>query len=140
MNPYTKDVINATMPGMIQANALSQNQQANAANSATLSAARGRAFSKASRRLKAPMNVGQMLANLNTANFTQAQAAATGDINRSQCSTNRPQQTDLERQNTDLLANQAANAADLNRSLTAQTTNQGAQQAKINSDIQRRRG
>ena len=25
MDPYTQDVINATMPGMIQANALSQN-------------------------------------------------------------------------------------------------------------------
>ena len=33
MNPFTKDVINATLPIMQQQNALSQNQQANAANS-----------------------------------------------------------------------------------------------------------
>ena len=79
-----------------------------------------------------------MLANLNNANFTQAQAAATGDINRNltAATTNQQsQQTDLARQNQDLLANQTANANDLNRSLTAQTTNQTAQQQKINSDI-----
>ena len=34
MNPYTQDVINATLPGMQQANALSQNQAGNAANAA----------------------------------------------------------------------------------------------------------
>ena len=84
-----------------------------------------------------------MMATLNSANFAQAQAAATGDINRNLTAATQnqnSQQTDLARQNTDLLANQSANAADLNRSLSAQTSNQTAQQNKINSDIQASQG
>ena len=138
MDPYTQDVINATMPGMIQANALSQNQQGNAANSANAFGGSRQGIQQGVAQAQGAMNVGQMLANLNNQNFTQAQAAATGDINRNlqaQTTNQQSQQTDLARQNQDLLANQSANAADLSRSLTAQTTNQSAQQAKINSDI-----
>ena len=143
MDPYTQDVINATMPGMIQANALSQNQQGNAANSANAFGGSRQGIQQGVAQAQGAMNVGQMLANLNNQNFTQAQAAATGDINRNlqaQTTNQQSQQTDLARQNTDLLANQSANAADLNRSLSAQTANQGAQQAKINSDIQASQG
>ena len=138
MDPYTQDVINATMPGMLQANALSQNQQGNAANSANAFGGSRQGIQQGVAQAQGAMNVGQMLANLNNQNFTQAQAAATGDINRNlqaQTTNQQSQQTDLARQNTDLLANQQANANDLNRSLTAQTTNQTAQQQKINSDI-----
>ena len=156
LDPYTQDVINATMPGMIQANALSQNQGANAANSANAFGGSRQGIQQGVAQAQGAQNVGLMLANLNNANFTQAQAAATGDINRNltAATTNQQsQQTDLARQNQDLLANQTANANDLNRSLTAQTsnqtanandlarrltaqtTNQTAQQQKINSDI-----
>ena len=156
LDPYTQDVINATMPGMLQANALSQNQGANAANSANAFGGSRQGIQQGVAQAQGAQNVGLMLANLNNANFTQAQAAATGDINRNltAATTNQQsQQTDLARQNQDLLANQTANANDLNRSLTAQTsnqtanandlarrlaaqtTNQTAQQQKINSDI-----
>ena len=138
MNPYTKDVINATLPGLQQANALSQNQQANAANSSNAFGGSRQGIQQGVAQAQGAMNIGQMLASLNSANFSQAQAAATGDINRNLTAATQnqnSQQQDLARQNTDLLANQSANAADLNRSLQAQTTNQGAQQAKINSDI-----
>ena len=138
MNPFTQDVINATLPGMQQANALSQNQQANAANSANAFGGSRQGIQQGVAQAQGAQNIGQMLATLNSANFAQAQAAATGDINRNltAATTNQgAQETDLARQNTDLLANQTANANDLNRSLTAQTTNQTAQQNKINSDI-----
>ena len=138
MDPYTQDVINATMPGMIQANALSQNQGANAANSANAFGGSRQGIQQGVAQAQGAQNVGLMLANLNNANFTQAQAAATGDITRNlqaQTTNQQSQQTDLARQNQDLLANQTANANDLQRRLAAQTTNQTAQQQKINSDI-----
>jgi hypothetical protein len=138
MNPYTQDVINATLPVMQQQNALSQNQQANAANSSNAFGGSRQGIQQGVAQAQGAQNIGQMLAQLNSANFSQAQAAATGDINRQlqAATTNQAsQQTDLARQNTDLLANQSANAADLNRSLTAQQSNQTADQAKVNSDI-----
>ena len=143
MNPYTKDVINATLPLMQQQNALSQNQGANQANSANAFGGSRQGIQQGVAQAQGAMNIGQMAAQLNQANFGQAQAAATGDINRNlqaQTTNQQSQQTDLARQNTDLLANQGANAADLNRSLSAQTANQGAQQAEINSDIQASQG
>ena len=143
MNPFTQDVINATLPGMQQANALSQNQQANAANSSNAFGGSRQGIQQGVAQAQGAQNIGQMMATLNSANFAQAQAAATGDINRNLTAATQnqnSQQTDLARQNTDLLANQSANAADLNRSLTAQTTNQTAQQNKINSDIQASQG
>ena len=143
MNPYTQDVINATLPGMQQANALSQNQQANAANSANAFGGSRQGMQQGVAQAQGAQNIGLMLANLNNQNFTQAQAAATGDINRNltAATTNQgAQETDLARQYSAQTANQAANAADLNRSLTAQTTNQTAQQNKINSDIQASQG
>ena len=82
MNPYTQDVINATLPGMQQANALSQNQQANAANSANAFGGSRQGIQQGVAQAQGAQNIGLMLANLNNQNFTQAQAAATGDINR----------------------------------------------------------
>ena len=82
MNPYTQDVINATMPIMQQQNALSQNQQANAANSANAFGGSRQGIQQGVAQAQGAMNIGQMVAQLNQANFGQAQAAATGDINR----------------------------------------------------------
>jgi hypothetical protein len=82
MNPFTKDVIAATLPGMQQANALSQNQAGNAANSANALGGSRQGIQQGVAQAQGAQNIGQMLAQLNSANFTQAQAAATGDINR----------------------------------------------------------
>ena len=82
MNPYTESVINATLPGMEQANALSQNQQANAASSANAFGGSKQGVQQGVAQAQGAQNIGLMLANLNNANFQQAQAAATGDISR----------------------------------------------------------
>ena len=129
MDPYTQDVINNTLPLMQQQNALSQNQAANQANSANAFGGSRQGVQQGVAQAQGALNVGQMAAQLNQANFGQAQAAATNDINRQlqAATTNQQsQQTDLARQNQDQLANQAANAADLQRQLAAQQSNQTA--------------
>ena len=81
-NPFTQSVINNTLPLMQQQNALSQNQQANAANSANAFGGSRQGIQQGVAQAQGAMNIGQMAANLNSQNFTQAQAAATGDISR----------------------------------------------------------
>ena len=75
MNPFTSSVINSTIPIMQQANALSQNQQANAANSANAFGGSRQGVQQGVAQAQGAMNIGQMAAQLNQANFTQAQAA-----------------------------------------------------------------
>ena len=138
MNPFTSSVIDATTGLMRQSNALDQNQLGNAAASSGAFGGSRQGIQQGVAQAQGAMNIGQMAAQLNAANFAQAQAGATGDINRrltADTQNQNSQQTDLARQNTDLLANQSANAADLQRQLTAGGMNQTAQQNKINSDI-----
>ena len=66
MNPFTKDVINATLPGMQQANALSQNQQANAANSSNAFGGSRQGIQQGVAQAQGAQNIGQMLASLNS--------------------------------------------------------------------------
>ena len=106
MNPYTQDVINATMPGMIQANALSQNQQANAANSSNAFGGSRQGIQQGVAQAQGAMNIGQMLAGLNSANFTQAQAAATGDISRNLTAQTTNQAEAQAKINSDIQASQ----------------------------------
>ena len=106
MNPYTKDVINATLPGMQQANALSQNQQGNAANSANAFGGSRQGIQQGVAQAQGAMNIGQMLAGLNSANFTQAQAAATGDINRRLTADQGNQTAQQNKINSDIQASQ----------------------------------
>ena len=106
MNPYTKDVINATLPGMQQANALSQNQQANAANSSNAFGGSRQGIQQGVAQAQGAQNIGQMLAGLNSANFTQAQAAATGDINRRLTADTTNQAAQQAKINSDILASQ----------------------------------
>ncbi len=120
MNPYTQSVINATLPGMQQANALSQNQQANAANSSNAFGGSRQGIQQGVAQAQGAQNIGQMLAGLNSANFMQAQAAATGDINRA-----------FDASKT----NQGSQQTDFARAMQAQLANQTAGQNKINSDI-----
>ena len=110
MNPYTQDVINATLPLMQQQNALAQNQAANSANSANAFGGSRQGIQQGVAQAQGAMNIGQMAAQLNQANFGQAQAAATGDITRG-----------LQGQ----MANQTADQANIN-SLIAASSGLGA--------------
>ena len=149
MNPYTKDVINATLPGMQQANALSQNQQGNAANSANAFGGSRQGIQQGVAQAQGAMNIGQMLAGLNSANFTQAQAAATGDLNRALTANQGNQTAQQAKIQSDILASQGltntgdsmnkANVANFNMQQSAgagqsmQAQNQiNAQMAKFN--------
>ena len=74
MNPYTQSVINATMPLMQQQNALSQNQAANQANSANAFGGSRQGVQQGVAQAQGAMNIGQMAAQLNQANFTPSAA------------------------------------------------------------------
>ena len=106
MNPYTQSVINATLPGMQQANALSQNQQANAANSANAFGGSRQGMQQGVAQAQGAQNIGLMLANLNSQNFTQAQAAATGDISRNLTAQTQNQNEAQAKINSDIMASQ----------------------------------
>ena len=106
MNPFTKNVINATLPGMQQANALSQNQQANAANSSNAFGGSRQGIQQGVAQAQGAQNIGQMLATLNSQNFTQAQAAATGDINRTMTADQANQAAQQQKINSDIAASQ----------------------------------
>ncbi len=106
MNPFTQSVINATLPGMQQANALSQNQQGNAANSANAFGGSRQGIQQGVAQAQGAQNIGQMLAGLNSANFTQAQAAATGDIGRRLTADQGNQTAQQAKINSDILASQ----------------------------------
>ena len=80
MNPYTQSVINNTLPLMQQQNALNQNQAANQANSANAFGGSRQGIQQGVAQAQGAQNIGQMAAQLNQANFGQAQAAAQQDI------------------------------------------------------------
>ena len=80
MNPYTSDVINATLPIMQQNLANSQNQQQNAANSANAYGGSRQAIQQGTTQAQGALGMGQMAAQLNQANFGQAQQAAATDV------------------------------------------------------------
>jgi hypothetical protein len=104
MNPYTQSVIQNTLPLMQQQNALTQNQQANAANSSNAFGGSRQGVQQGVAQAQGALNIGQMAAQLNNQNFQQAQAAATGDISR-----------DLSAQQ----GNQTANQANINSLIQA---------------------
>ena len=79
MNPYTQDVINTTLPIMQQNLALSQNQQQNAANRANAFGGSRQAIQQGVTQAQGAMGEGQMAAQLNQANFAQAQAGETAN-------------------------------------------------------------
>ena len=106
MDPYTQSVINATMPIMQQANALSQNQQADAAASANAFGGSRQGIQQGVAQAQGAMNIGQMVAQLNNQNFQQAQAAATGDINRTLTADTSNQQANQAKINSDIIASQ----------------------------------
>jgi hypothetical protein len=145
MNPYTKDVINATLPKMEQENALSQNQQANAANSAKAFGGSRMGVQQGVAQAQGAQNIGLMLANLNNQNFQQAQAAATGDINRTLTADTSNQQANQAKINSDIIASQGlsntgdsmnkANVANFNMLQSAGAAQEMQQQNQINAQM-----
>ena len=136
--PVYSVVINASLPIMQQQ--LGQTLSSNAGNAVNQGAFGGSRFGvqQGTAQAQGALGMAQMAADLNAQNFTQAQAAATGDINRqlqAQTTNQASQQTDLARNLQAQQLNQGANAADIQRTLQAQMANQSAQQAKIQSDI-----
>jgi hypothetical protein len=106
MNPYTQSVINATLPIMQQANALSQNQQGNAANAANAFGGSRQGVQQGVAQAQGAMNIGQMAAGLNQANFQQAQAAAGQDVTSQNQVALANQQAQQNKINSDILASQ----------------------------------
>ena len=105
-NPYTQSVINTTLPIMQQANALSQNQAANQANSANAFGGSRQGVQQGVAQAQGAQNIGQMAAQLNQANYTQAQQGAEYDITNNQNAQ---------------VANQQANQANINSLINAST-------------------
>ena len=92
------------MPLMQQQNALSQNQAANQANSANAFGGSRQGVQQGVAQAQGAMNIGQMAAQLNQANYTQAQQGAQYDITNNQQAQ---------------IANQQANQANINSLLQA---------------------
>jgi hypothetical protein len=82
MNPYTQSVINATLPIMQQQ--LGQQQSGIQGQAAAANAYGGsrQGIQQGVAQSQGALNMANMAAGLNQANFTQAQQAATGDISR----------------------------------------------------------
>jgi hypothetical protein len=145
MNPYTQDVINATLPLMQQQNALSQNQQANAANSANAFGGSRQGIQQGVAQAQGALNIGEMAAQLNQANFAQAQAGATGDLNRTLQAQQGNQTADQAKINSDILASQgltntgqqmnASNVANFNMLQSAGAAQQMQAQNDINAQM-----
>jgi hypothetical protein len=145
MNPYTKDVINATIPKMEQENALSQNQQANAAASAGAFGGSRQGIQQGVAQAQGAQNIGQMIAQLQQANFAQAQAAATGDINRTLTADTSNQQANQAKINSDIIASQGltntgsemnkSNVANFSMLQSAGAAQEMQQQNQINAQM-----
>ena len=80
MNPYTQSVINSTLPIMQQNLALQQNQNQDQAAASNAFGGSRQAIQQGVTQAQGAQNMAQMAAQLNQANFGQAQAGAQGDI------------------------------------------------------------
>jgi hypothetical protein len=80
MNPYTKSVIDTTMPIYQQQLGLQQNAQQNAANSANAFGGSRQGVQQGVTQAQGAQGMANMAAGLNAANFQQAQQGAMGDI------------------------------------------------------------
>jgi hypothetical protein len=97
MNPFTKNVIDASLPLLQQQTQQSLMGIGDQASNAKAFGGSRQGVSEGVAATQGGLNAAQMAAQLNSANFTQAQAAATGDISR-----------DLSAQQGNQTANQAA--------------------------------
>ena len=130
---------------MQQQNALSQNQQADAAASAKAFGGSKQGVQQGVAQSQGALNIGEMAAQLNSANFAQAQAAATGDINRTLTADTSNQQANQAKINSDILASQgltntgqqmnASNVANFNMLQGAGASQEMQQQNQINAQM-----
>ena len=104
LSPYTQNVIDKTLPIMQQNLALSQNQQGNAASSAGAFGGSRQGVQQGVTQAQGALGMGQMAAQLNQANFQQAQQAA---------------QSDVAAQNLAAFQNQSAQQAKINSDIQA---------------------
>ena len=114
MNPYTQSVINATLPIMQQQLGLSQAGNQDQAASANAYGGSRQAIQQGVTQAQGAQNMAQMAAQLNQANFQQAQQGAEYDVG---------QQNQMGQFNA-------------GQSLTAQQANQAAQQNQGNLNLQ----
>ena len=113
MDPYTQSVINSSLPIMQQQ--LGQTLAANAGTAAQQGAFGGSRFGvqQGAAQAQGALGMANMAAGLNQANFQQAQAAATGDINRTLTAQQGNQQAQQNKINSDIQA-----ASGLNQTAT----------------------
>ena len=105
MNPYTQSVINSTLPIMQQNLGLQQDQNQNQANAANAYGGSRMALQQGVTQAQGAQNMAQMAAQLNQANFGQAQGAAQSDVGAQNTAQVQNQQAGLSQEQ---LTNQAA--------------------------------
>ena len=110
MSPYTKDVINSSLPIMQQE--LGKSLAANAGTAAQTGAFGGSRFGvqQGTAQAQGALGMANMAAGLNAQNFAQAQAAATGDINRTLYADQGNQTAQQAKINSDIQAASGLNA------------------------------
>ena len=145
MNPYTQSVINSTIPIMQQQNALNQNQIGNQANSANAFGGSRQGDQQGVAQAQGAQNIGQMAAQLNQANFGQAQAGAQFDITGQNNANLANQAAQQNQGNLNLqaasgmgaLGNQAqlSQARNFTEQMTAGQMQQGQAQNQINAQV-----
>jgi hypothetical protein len=109
MNLYTKNVIDTSLPIMQQQ--LGQSLAANAGTAAQTGAFGGSRFGvqQGAAQAQGALGMANMAADLNSKNFAQAQAAATGDINRTLTADQGNQTAQQAKINSDIAASQGLN-------------------------------
>jgi hypothetical protein len=141
LNPYTQNVIDKTLPIMQQQLALSQNQQANDAASAGAFGGSRQAIQQGVTQAQGAQNMAQMAAQLNQANYTQAQQGAEYDITNNLTGQQNNQAAQQAKINSDILASSgmATTGTDLaqaaNNAFTMQNTAGAEQMAQAQAQI-----
>ena len=130
MNPYTQDVINKTLPIMQQQLGLSQDQNQDAAASANAYGGSRQAIQQGVTQAQGAQNMAQMAAQLNQANFAQAQQGAEFDVGAQ----NQAGQFNATAQNTAQAQNQQAGLSQeqLNNTASSGLGQLGTQQMQNN--------
>jgi Chaperone of endosialidase len=120
MDPFTQDVINTSLPIMQQQ--LGQTLATNAGNAVNQGAFGGSRFGvqQGTAQAQGALGMANMAAGLNQANFTQAQAAATGDISRDLTAKQGNQTAQQAKINSDIAASQGLNTTGQNLGQNAQ--------------------
>ena len=145
MNPYTQSVINSTLPIMQQNLALSQNQnQDQAAASGAFGGSR-QAIQQGVTQAQGAQNMAQMAAQLNQANYGQAQSAAQQDIatNLQAQEANQAAQQNQQQYNIAAAGGlgslgqqaQLSQARNFTEQMTAGTAEESQQQNDINANL-----